>query len=127
MPSRFRNTRRGRKQRGGNFDSYEGLTVLVTGGAGFIGSNLVDALLEAGAAKVRVLDNFITGKDANLEKATATHGDKLEVMRGDIRQMADCEAACQGANIVFHEAAMVSVPCPWNVLWKTTKPTLLEH
>jgi UDP-N-acetylglucosamine 4-epimerase len=114
MSGRFRNTRRkgrkqSRKQQGGNFDRYEGLTILVTGGAGFIGSNLVDALLEAGAAKVRVLDNFITGKDSNLDHAR-TFGERFELMRGDIRNLDQCKAACKDANIVFHEAAMVSVP-----------------
>jgi UDP-N-acetylglucosamine 4-epimerase len=114
MSGRFRNTRRkgrkqSRKQQGGNFESYEGLTILVTGGAGFIGSNLVDALLEAGAAKVRVLDNFVTGKESNLDNAR-TFGERFELMRGDIRKMVDCEAACKDVNIVFHEAAMVSVP-----------------
>ncbi len=112
-----------RKQRGGQkpedavFDylrfpsiSYKDKHVLVTGGAGFIGSNLVDALLAAGAEKVRVLDNLETGKMSNLVTAQAFGPTKFEFMEGDIRDPAVCARACQGMNIVFHEAAMVSVP-----------------
>jgi nucleoside-diphosphate-sugar epimerase len=99
--------RRAHRMRGGENPSYEGLSVLVTGGAGFIGSNLVDALLAAGA-KVRVLDNLQTGKRANLEKAI-TSG-RCEFMEGDIRNPETCAAACAGMNVVFHEAALVSVP-----------------
>ena len=88
-------------------DAYEGLTVLVTGGAGFIGSNLVDALLEAGA-KVRVLDNLFSGKQSNLDNAIGK--DRLEFLKGDIFYPDMCQKACEGVDIVFHEAAFVSVP-----------------
>lgn len=90
--------------------SYAGKSVLVTGGAGFIGSNLVDRLLALGAAKVRVLDNLETGKEANLVAARATGGARFEFMSGDVRDLEVCRKACAGMNIVFHEAAMVSVP-----------------
>lgn len=76
---------------------------LVTGGAGFIGSHLVHALLKQGAF-VRVLDNFSTGKAENLA------GMDVEVIEGDIRDEAKAMQAMQGINIVFHEAAFVSVP-----------------
>ncbi len=95
--------------------SFAGLSVLVTGGAGFIGSNIVDALLAAGAAKVRVLDNLETGKLENLATARAvgsgsnTPG-RFEFMEGDITDAATCAAACAGMDIVYHEAALVSVP-----------------
>ena len=86
---------------------YKDLTVLVTGGAGFIGSNLVDALLEAGA-RVRVLDNLFSGKQSNLDSAAGN--ERLEFLKGDIFYPDMCQKACEGVDIVFHEAAFVSVP-----------------
>src|SRR5438876_11871269 len=81
---------------------------LVTGGAGFIGSHLVERLLTAGA-RVRVLDNFSTGTRANLPFAR-TAGRRLEVIRGDIRNRAVVERAARGVRVIFHQAAMRSVP-----------------
>lgn len=78
---------------------------LVTGGAGFIGSHIVRALLDAGE-KVRVLDNFSTGKVENLSGLTGS----LEVLEGDVRDDARLNQAMQGVEIVFHQAAFVSVP-----------------
>lgn len=78
---------------------------LVTGGAGFIGSHIVCALLDAGE-KVRVLDNFSTGKAENLLGLTGS----LEVLEGDVRDHARLNEAMQGVEIVFHQAAFVSVP-----------------
>ncbi len=78
---------------------------LVTGGAGFIGSHLVDGLLEAGA-RVAVLDNFATGHRKNLEH----HADGIDVIEGDIRDLETCQKACEGAAVVFHQAALGSVP-----------------
>ncbi len=78
---------------------------LVTGGAGFIGSHLVDALLEAGAG-VRVLDNFATGKRENLEPCW----DRIELIEDDIRDLAACRKACAGVDFVLHQAALGSVP-----------------
>ncbi len=77
---------------------------LVTGGAGFIGSHLTARLLAEGW-QVRVLDNFNSGKEANL---CALPGD-LDVMRGDIRDMNACRAACAGVDSVFHLGALASV------------------
>lgn len=77
---------------------------LVTGGAGFIGSHLVDLLLQEGW-QVRVLDNLSTGKLANLP---AAH-ERLDCMAGDIRDPAAVRRACAGVEIVFHLAAQVSV------------------
>ena len=82
-----------------------GVSVLVTGGAGFIGSHLVDALLERGAT-VRVLDNFLTGKRENLRSA----GGRVDLIEGDIRDRKSCADACRGVALVFHEAALGSVP-----------------
>jgi len=62
---------------------YEGRRVLVTGGAGFIGSHLVDALLRYGASRVIVVDNFFLGKDDNLSDAMRDHSDRLRIFRED--------------------------------------------
>ena len=78
---------------------------LVTGGAGFIGSHLVHTLLDQGA-DVRVLDNFSTGKRENLSGL----GGRLEVLEGDVRDCAAVEKAVRDVEVVFHEAAFVSVP-----------------
>ena len=82
--------------------------VLVTGGAGFIGSHLVERLLTDGA-RVRVFDNFSTGTRANLPFA-AKFRRQLEVIRGDIRNRGALERAARGARVIYHQAAMRSVP-----------------
>ena len=83
---------------------------LVTGGAGFIGSHIVQTLLEQGAS-VRVLDNFSTGKRENLEALTRQFGaNRLDIIEGDVRNVARVEEAVRGVEVVFHEAAFVSVP-----------------
>jgi nucleoside-diphosphate-sugar epimerase len=79
--------------------------VLVTGGAGFIGSNLVRALLERGDA-VRVLDNFSTGFRGNLSELA----DDVEVVEGDLRSYERVHAAVRGSEVVFHQGALPSVP-----------------
>lgn len=83
--------------------------VLVTGGAGFIGSHLVGALLERGDA-VRVLDNFSTGRIENLQAASAGTGARPEIIAGDLRDVAKVEQAAGEIEIIFHQAAFVSVP-----------------
>ncbi len=80
-------------------------TYLVTGGAGFIGSNLVTALVERGET-VRVLDNFSTGHRANL----APVADRIELMEGDIRDPEQVRQAVAGSDYILHQAALPSVP-----------------
>jgi len=81
--------------------------VLVTGGAGFIGSNLCDKLLELGN-EVICLDNFATGKPSNIQHLLNHPNFKLIV--GDIRNLSDCERAVAGVDYVLHQAALGSVP-----------------
>jgi UDP-N-acetylglucosamine 4-epimerase len=83
--------------------------ILVTGGAGFIGSNLTEALLERGH-KVTVLDNFATGKIENLLPLLEKYPETLTLQVGDIRNLDDCRKAAEGIDYVFHEAALGSVP-----------------
>src|SRR5436853_7349790 len=78
---------------------------LVTGGAGFIGSHICERLVQDGH-RVRVLDNFFAGKESNLEPFKAD----IEVIRGDIRDARTVSEAMRGVDIVFHEAALGSVP-----------------
>jgi UDP-N-acetylglucosamine/UDP-N-acetylgalactosamine 4-epimerase len=85
----------------------EGSRFLVTGGAGFIGSNLVEALLRQGY-KVSVLDNFSTGKRENLEDFSSNPNFKL--IEGDIRDLETCIRACNDIDYVLHQAAWGSVP-----------------
>ncbi len=82
---------------------------LVTGGAGFIGSNIVEFLLKKGCG-VRVLDNFSSGKEANLVFTKTYSTKKFELIRGDIRDQKICDKACQGMDYVLHQAALRSVP-----------------
>lgn len=83
--------------------------VLVTGGAGFIGSNLSEFLLNQGY-QVRCLDNFATGKWENIVDLLIKYPDSYELVVGDIRNIEDCKKATQGVEYVFHEAALGSVP-----------------
>ena len=81
--------------------------VLVTGGAGFIGSNLVEELLKRGN-EVTVLDNFATGKMSNL--LGFVENNRFRLIVGDIRNLEDCREAVDGQDYVLHEAALGSVP-----------------
>jgi len=82
---------------------------LIAGGAGFIGSNIAEHLIKEGHF-VRVLDNFFSGKEENLEFAKDLDGDQFELIRGDIRNTEDCEKACEGMDYVLLLAALRSVP-----------------
>ena len=85
----------------------ENKQVLVTGGAGFIGSNLCENLLEHGN-KVSCMDNFLTGKKSNIAHLIG-HGN-FTLLEGDIRNPHDCNKATDGIEIVLHQAALGSVP-----------------
>ena len=81
---------------------------LITGGAGFIGSNLVEYLLKYGAGKVRVLDNLSTGFYKNLKEFE--NNPAFEFIEGDIRDQSICNRACNGMDYVSHQSALGSVP-----------------
>jgi nucleoside-diphosphate-sugar epimerase len=110
------------------------MKVLVTGGAGFIGSHLVEALLRRGG-KVRILDNLSTGKAENLEEATSlpltpkgnqpgdprySLGEQAEFIKADISDFDTCRRACRGVSCVFHLAALGSVQ-------RSVEDPLLSH
>jgi UDP-N-acetylglucosamine/UDP-N-acetylgalactosamine 4-epimerase len=81
---------------------------LITGGAGFIGSNLAEYLVKYKAGRVRVLDNLSTGYVKNLE--TFLPDPSFEFIKGDIRNLSTCQEAVDGMDFVFHQAALGSVP-----------------
>jgi len=84
---------------------YKRKTYLVTGGAGFIGSNIVDELLRRGQ-RVRVVDNFVTGRRENLKDSLK----RIDLIKGDIRDLKLMERATRGVDYVLHQAAFRSVP-----------------
>lgn len=88
--------------------TIENSTFLVTGGAGFIGSHIVEYLLKYGAKKVRVLDNLSTGSMSNV--VDFYEYPAFEFQKGDIRNIEDCESACKNIMYVSHQAALGSVP-----------------
>ena len=87
--------------------SLENKTILVTGGAGFIGSNIIEYLLKKNN-RITCLDNFTTGKRENIENFLSNPHFKF--IEGDITNWNDCDLACQGVDIILHQAALGSVP-----------------
>ena len=83
--------------------------VLVTGGAGFVGSHIVDALLAEGAAEVIALDNFVRGNPRNLEAALRSN--RVRLVEGDIRDLPLVNQLTDGCDYVFHEAALRITAC----------------
>jgi UDP-glucose 4-epimerase len=82
---------------------------LVTGGAGFIGSAIAEALLRRGE-RVRVIDDLSTGRRSNLEVLARVGGDRVEVIEASVVDAAAIDRACKGIEVVFHHAALPSVP-----------------
>ena len=93
----------------GDLCKYSYMKVLVTGGAGFIGSNLCESLLEQ-EYEVVCLDNFATGKPENILPLIEQFPKQFHLIVGDIRKLSDCQKAVDGVDYVFHEAALGSVP-----------------
>ena len=85
------------------------LNILVTGGAGFIGSNIVETLLKTGVKKVRILDNLKTGKMKNIQFLLDKYSN-VEFMYGDISKIEDCRKAVQEMDVITNQAALGSVP-----------------
>ncbi|MFJ9835838.1 NAD-dependent epimerase/dehydratase family protein [Streptomyces sp. NPDC101169] len=96
-------------ERAHQLSSVRGKKILVTGGAGTIGSNLVDLLAEGGAREIVVLDNFVRGRMGNLARALPSG--VVEVVEGDIRDAAAVRKATAGADLVFHLAAIRITQC----------------
>ena len=86
-----------------------GKTCLVTGGAGFIGSHIVELLLDAGAAEVRVIDNMVRGRRDNLGRALASN--RVRLIEGDIRDSVTMKSLVAGCDTVFHQAALRITQC----------------
>ncbi len=86
-----------------------GVRVLITGGAGAVGSNLADQVVRAGASEIVVLDNFVRGRRENL--AWAIENANVEIVEGDIRDRAQVAALTQGVDTVFHMAALRITHC----------------
>ena len=89
--------------------SINNSSILVTGGCGFVGSNIVEELLKRGVKRVRVLDNLITGKMENI-KFLLDRYENLEFMYGDISKLEDCRKAVINMDMICHQAALGSVP-----------------
>src|ERR1700757_1434914 len=90
-------------------NKIEGSVCLITGGAGFVGSTIADQLLRAGAAEVRIIDNFIRGTWRNVESALASGC--VNVTEGDIRDRALVDDLTEGVDYVFHQAALRITRC----------------
>jgi UDP-N-acetylglucosamine 4-epimerase len=92
---------------------------LITGGAGFIGSHILEYLLKKGAGKVKVLDNYSTGSPENVEPFRSNPA--FEMIEGDIRDLQTCTNAVNGVDYVLHQAALGSVPRSINDPIKTNE------
>jgi len=95
-------------QQNPNINLFES-SILVTGGAGFIGSHIVEFLLKNGAKFVRVLDNLSTGSKSNIDFLLQQYSN-VEFVWGDIRNLEACRDACRNINMICHQAALGSIP-----------------
>jgi UDP-glucose 4-epimerase len=86
-----------------------GTRVLITGGAGLIGSHIADELVRAGAAEIVILDNFSRGRRENL--GPAEQSGRVQVVEGDVRDVDDVRRAMNGVQLVFHQAAIRITQC----------------
>jgi len=89
--------------------NIKGKKILITGGAGFIGSHIVDELLEEKVGQVIVFDNFIRGTRSNLSQALKSK--KVKIIKGDITNFSQINRAMKGVNCVFHEVALWLLDC----------------
>ena len=89
--------------------SIAGSRILITGGAGFIGSTIADQLLAAGAAEVRILENFVRGNLSNLGEIRV--GGRLEIVEADVRDVVSLNKAVRGVDYIFHQAALRITRC----------------
>jgi UDP-N-acetylglucosamine/UDP-N-acetylgalactosamine 4-epimerase len=105
--------------------SLEQMSFLVTGGAGFIGSNIVEYLLSYGAGKVRVLDNLSTGNLGNIRDFMDNPA--FDFVEGDIRDISICRKAVEGIDYVSHQAALGSVPRSINDPLTTNEVNINGH
>ena len=92
-----------------NYNSLEDKSILITGGAGFIGSNIVESLLSQNVKYIRIVDNLVTGKMENI-KFLLDKYNNLEFMYGDISNIDTCRKAVKNIDIISHQAALGSVP-----------------
>ena len=90
-------------------DTLDGKRVLVTGGAGLVGSTIIDHLCDTGVEEIRLLDTFDRGRWENLSAAQQRR--PLVVIEGDIRDPGEVHAAMTGIDVVFHEAAIRITQC----------------
>ena len=102
----------------------KGSLFLVTGGAGFIGSNLCEAILKMGY-RVRCLDDLSTGKQANVD--LLKDNPNYEFIKGDIKDLDTCLNACDGVDYVLNEAAWVAYPVPLRCLCSIVLTTSRVH
>ena len=97
----------------------ENKNILITGGAGFIGSHIAETLLKTGVKSIRILDNLVTGKMANIQFLLDAHNN-IEFMYGDIADIETCRVAVKGIDVICHQAAIGSVP-------RSVKDPLTSH